>query len=61
MQELKIGQIYRHFKGNTYKVIALARHSETDEEMVVYQSVKMAIFGFAQKRCGLKLLIIIQH
>lgn len=38
--EIKIGQIYQHFKGNIYKVIALAKHSETEEDMVVYQSIK---------------------
>jgi hypothetical protein len=27
---------YRHYKGNEYEVIAIARHSETEEEMVVY-------------------------
>lgn len=27
---------YRHFKGNEYEVLYLARHSETLEEMVVY-------------------------
>ncbi len=29
--------IYRHYKGNRYRVIGVARHSETDEEMVVYR------------------------
>ena len=28
--------IYRHFKGNMYKVIGIATHSESLEEMVVY-------------------------
>ena len=28
---------YRHFKGNAYEVIGIARHSETDERMVVYR------------------------
>ena len=27
---------YRHYKGNDYEVIGIARHSETEEEMVVY-------------------------
>lgn len=28
---------YRHFKGNEYIVLGVARHSETDEELVVYR------------------------
>ncbi|MCR5775400.1 MAG: DUF1653 domain-containing protein [Lachnospiraceae bacterium] len=30
---------YRHFKGNEYEVIAIARHSETSEAMVVYRAL----------------------
>ena len=40
MQEIIIGKFYKHYKGNLYKIIALAKHSETLEDMVVYQSVK---------------------
>lgn len=29
--------LYRHYKGQLYKVIDLARHSETEEWLVVYQ------------------------
>ena len=29
--------IYRHYKGNFYQVIGLARHTETLEELAVYQ------------------------
>ena len=30
---------YRHFKGNEYEVISIARHSETTEPMVVYRAL----------------------
>jgi hypothetical protein len=38
MDEIKIGR-YRHFKGNEYEVLYLAKHSETLEPMVVYRAL----------------------
>lgn len=39
MRELRPGAIYTHFKGNKYKALFAAIHSETQEPMVVYQSL----------------------
>ena len=38
MERIKLGK-YRHFKGNEYEVLALATHSETGEDMVVYRAL----------------------
>ena len=38
MEAIKPGR-YRHFKGNEYEVLGVARHSETREEMVVYRAL----------------------
>ncbi len=31
--------IYKHYKGNEYEVLMVARHSETEEPMVVYRAL----------------------
>ena len=38
MDEIKSGR-YRHFKGNEYEVLYLAKHSETLEPIVVYRAL----------------------
>lgn len=40
MQEITVGKTYKHYKGNIYRIIALAKHSETKEDMVVYQNIE---------------------
>ena len=36
MNNIYKGQVYRHFKGNIYYVLNIAKHTETEEDMVVY-------------------------
>ena len=38
MNEITPG-VYRHYKGNRYRVIAIGKHTETLEEMVIYRAL----------------------
>lgn len=39
MERVRVNRVYRHFKGDYYLVVDIARHSETGEEYVVYRKL----------------------
>lgn len=40
LESIKVGDMYRHFKGNIYEILGVAVHTETLENLVIYASLK---------------------
>jgi hypothetical protein len=38
------GKLYRHYKGGIYEVMHLAKHTETDEILVIYRSAQFGTY-----------------
>lgn len=38
-KSIEVGSLYEHYKGMRYKILGVGRHSETLEELVVYQAL----------------------
>lgn len=43
--QLKLGGLYKHYKGKMYKVHQIVRHSESLEELVVYETLYDTPYG----------------
>lgn len=39
IQYPEVGKVYQHYKGGRYVVLTLAKHSETNEALVIYKSL----------------------
>ena len=50
MKILKIGRVYKHYKGTKVKVLGEALHSETSEKMVVYIHLEDGVIWVRPKK-----------
>jgi len=57
MEGIKPGR-YRHYKGDFYEVIGIAKHSETKEELVIYRSLKDKVLWARPKGMFLEKIIV---
>jgi len=39
MEPVLVGRKYRHYKGNEYEVLAIGKHTETLEQLVIYRAL----------------------
>lgn len=51
--KIKIGK-YQHYKGGQYQVLGIAKHSETLEELVIYQSLNNNLLWARTKKMFLE-------
>jgi len=58
MKKLKIGGVYRHYKGTKVKVLGEALHSETMEPMVIYLHLEDGVMWVRPKKMFLETVII---
>ncbi len=47
-RKIEPNQIYTHFKGHEYRIVCLAWHTETEEQMVIYQDLEDHSLIFAR-------------
>lgn len=48
----KVGEIYKHFKSDdTYQIVAISRHTETQEVFVVYKPISYELDWLKEENC----------
>lgn len=50
-RDFQPGDTVQHFKGGFYKIVAIGTNTETEEKMVVYQSLRIKEYGLDHMKC----------